>query len=90
MSFQIHALAIDTFKPLFSMSDEELAEKRAKRIIVDSNPGFPCRVSLSDAEVGETVIPTNFEHFAVESPYRSSHAIYIRENAVLTFEPSGG
>jgi len=89
MSFQIHALPAAKFKPLFSLSNEELAKKRALRMVVESNPGSPCRVSLVDAEVGETVILLNFQHQPGDSPYRASHAIFVRENAEQAF-PSVG
>ena len=46
-----------------------------------TSPGFPCRVSLRDADVGETLLLLNYEHLPVASPYRSSHAIYVREYA---------
>ena len=48
-------------------------------MVADENPGFPCRVSLKDAEVGESVLLMNYEHQPASSPYRSSHAIFIRE-----------
>lgn len=48
---------------------------------VDSQPGYPCRVSLKDVEVGETVLFMNYEHLSVSSPYRSSHAIFVQEGA---------
>ena len=38
-------------------------------------------MSLRDAEPGETLLLLNFEHLAVASPYRSRHAIYVREYA---------
>jgi len=43
-----------------------------------SKPGFPCRISLTDAEVGEEVILVHYEHHTVASPFRASHAIYVR------------
>ncbi|MBU2676571.1 MAG: DUF1203 domain-containing protein [Gammaproteobacteria bacterium] len=49
-------------------------------MIVDSNPGYPCRVSLQDAEIGESVLLMNYEHQTLPTPYRSSHAIFVREN----------
>jgi len=49
------------------------------RQVVDHKPGFPCRVSLTDAEIGETVLLLNYEHLPVHSPYRASHAIYVRQ-----------
>lgn len=81
MSFRISALPTARFKPLFALSDEELAARGAKRLIVDQCPGFPCRVSLVDAQVGEVVLLTNYEHQAASSPYRAAHAIFVRENA---------
>ncbi len=81
MSFQIHALDPEAFAPLFEMSDERLRRLNARREIVATSPGTPCRVSLVDAEVGETVILTHFEHQPADSPYRASHAIFVREGA---------
>lgn len=79
MSFQIHALPESLFADLFSIPDSELAKRSARRVVVEANPGFPCRVSLADAEVGETVILVNFEHQPNDTPYRSTHAIFVRE-----------
>ncbi|WP_129642412.1 DUF1203 domain-containing protein [Peristeroidobacter agariperforans] len=81
MSFQITGLPLSQFSPLFSMSDEELARQGALRVTADECPGFPCRVSLQDAEIGEQLILLNYEHLPVATPYRSRHAIYVREAA---------
>lgn len=78
MSFRITGLAPEPFQPLFALSDAELAARGAVRRIADRKPGFPCRVSLTDAEPGQEVILTHFEHHAVASPFRASHAIYVR------------
>jgi hypothetical protein len=77
--FTVRALPSEQFQELFSLSDEELQKRRARRVVVDSKPGFPCRVSLQDAELGEEVILTNFAHLASDSPFRSTHAIYVRK-----------
>lgn len=82
MSFQITGLRRATFAPLFALTDAELAARNAVRMVADKRPGFPCRVSLRDAEPGESVLLVNYEHLAVASPYRSRHAIFVRENAV--------
>jgi hypothetical protein len=79
MAFRITGLSPEPFQPLFSMSDGELAAHRAVRRIADSRPGFPCRISLTDAEPGQEVILVHHEHHAVASPFRASHAIYVRE-----------
>jgi hypothetical protein len=79
MTFKISALPASNFKALFSLSDEELAARGAMRRIVDKCPGFPCRVSLADAKIGEVVLLTNYEHQPASTPYRSNHAIFVRE-----------
>jgi hypothetical protein len=81
MGFQISALSVDQFAHLFDLGDEALAKQGVERMVVDSNPGYPCRVSLQDAEVGESVLLMNYEHQPMPTPYRSSHAIFIRERA---------
>jgi len=53
--------------------------KLGSRALSDNRPGFPCRVSLRDADAGDTLVLVHFEHHPVRSPYRASHAIYIRE-----------
>ena len=85
MDFRITGLPAAPFAPLFAMTDEELARHRALRRTCDEKPGFPCRVSLEDAEPGEEVLLVNFEHLPVDSPYRASHAIYVRARASETF-----
>ena len=41
-------------------------------------PGYPCRVSLADAQAGDELLLLNYEHHAVASPYRMRFAIYVR------------
>ena len=47
----------------------------------DTRPGFPCRVTLEDAEPGESLILVNHASHDVETPFRSTYAIYVREGA---------
>ncbi len=84
MSFQIHALPAEPFQRLFSMNDEELRARNAKRVVVEECPGSPCRVSLKDAAVGETVILLHYEHQPAATSYRASHAIFVRADAAQT------
>lgn len=78
MSFRISGLPAGQFAHWFTLSDAELQQRNAVRRVADSKPGYPCRISLTDADIGEEVLLINYEHLAVDSPYRSSHAIYIR------------
>jgi hypothetical protein len=86
-SFQFHGLAAEPFRPLFSMSDEQLAAHGARRLIADECPGFPCRISLADAEVGEPVWLIHYAHHDVDSPYRASGPIFVR-SGVETARPA--
>lgn len=79
--FQFVALPIEHFTHLVSMTDEELESVGARRMEVDEHPGFPCRVSLVDAPVGERVILTHFQHHDANSPYQSAGPIFVREVA---------
>jgi hypothetical protein len=78
MNYTVHGLSPDPFMPLYGLTDDELAKRRARRVVVDG-PGFPERIELRDAEPGETLLLINFEHQDADTPYRSSHAIYVRE-----------
>jgi hypothetical protein len=70
------------------MPPHELQRHRAVLRVADAKPGFPCRVSLEDASIGERVLLVHFEHLAVDSPFRASHAIYVREGTrTRTFAP---
>ncbi|HVI99376.1 MAG TPA: DUF1203 domain-containing protein [Sphingomonas sp.] len=81
MSYVITGIDPAPFRPLYGLSDDELAAHGAIRMTVDENPGFPCRITLEDAEPGETVLLLNHEHLPVDTPYRSRHAIFVREGA---------
>src|SRR5207245_9904454 len=61
--------------------DNELAQKGARRLMVNAKPEFPCRVSLQDADIGERVILMPFVNHDVESPYRASGPVFVRETA---------
>jgi hypothetical protein len=79
--FQITALPIEEFSSLLNQSDAELRTIGARRMVADKKPGFPCRVSLVDAEPGEEVLLVNFTHHDVHSPYHGDGPIFIRVKA---------
>jgi len=81
MSFQIKGLKAAEFAALAGLTDAELRARGARRVTADHFPGFPCRVSLVDAQPGERLLLVNYEHQPADGPYRSRHAVYVRENA---------
>ncbi|MEO6581271.1 MAG: DUF1203 domain-containing protein [Sphingomicrobium sp.] len=80
MHFIVRGLPPEPFVPLYGLSDEGLARHRARRVMVNGT-GFPERIEMRDATPGETLLLVNFEHQDADSPYRSSHAVYVREGA---------
>ncbi len=88
-SFRLIALPAERFAGLFEKSEAELRAIAARRMVVDDKPGYPCRVSLVDAEIGETVVLLNYEHQFASSPYRAAGPIFIRRGAV-TARPAVG
>ena len=81
MSYRITGLDPTPFRPLYGLSEEALAAQGARRMIADAKPGFPDRVELRDAEPGESLLLLNYTHLPVDTPYRSAHAIFVREGA---------
>jgi Protein of unknown function (DUF1203) len=80
MTYRIEGLNRSDFASLFAMSAAELSDQGAVRVTADG-PGFPCRISLEDAQAGETLILLNYTSHDVATPYRSRYAIYVREQA---------
>ncbi len=77
-SFQIVGLSPAPFEPLFALSPGELAARGIRRVRAGAKPGFPCRISLVDADPGDELLLLPFEHQAENSPYRASGPIYVK------------
>ncbi|MEO9468510.1 DUF1203 domain-containing protein [Parasphingorhabdus sp.] len=77
MTYQITGL-----NPVEMFHDKNESEISVVRVTATSKPGFPCRVSLVDAEEGEELIVFHHVSHDVSSPYRSAYAIYARTAAV--------
>ena len=81
MHYAVRGLDPKPFEPLFGLPDEALAARGVVRMMVTEKPSFPCRVSLTDREIGETVLLLNHVSHDVAGPYRASHAIFVTEGA---------
>lgn len=86
MSFRVTGLDPAPFRHLYGLSDLALARFGAERHVADATPGFPDRVELRDAEPGERLLLLNYTHQAGETPYRASHAIFVREGAERAYD----
>lgn len=78
MSFRLTGLDPAPFRPLFALSDSELAERGIARMAAPESA--PCRILLDDAEPGEPVLLLNFEHLPAPSAYRGSGPIFVSES----------
>ncbi len=78
MTYQITGLSPEIARPFEGATAEKLAELGAVQMTAVSKPGFPCRISLEDAEVGEELILFHHMSHDVDSPYRNSYAIFAR------------
>jgi hypothetical protein len=81
MAYRITGLSPALFQDLWSMDDDALAALHARRVVADSDRGFPCRISLQDAHAGESLLLLTYHHHDVEGPYRASGPIFVRQQA---------
>lgn len=86
MSFRITGLSADLFRHLYGLSDQELALHGVKRYIADKSPGFPDRIEMRDALIGEKLLLLNHVCQPANTPYRATHAIFVREGAEYTYD----
>jgi hypothetical protein len=78
MTYVVKGIDPAPYRHLFGLSDEQLAKQGVVRMTV-TDPTFPCRVSLTDREIGESVLLLNHVSHDVANPYRASHAIFVTE-----------
>ncbi len=81
MTYRIEGLPEAEFEALSKLSDIELAERGARRVIADADRGYPCRVTLEDARLGDSLILFSYTSHDVRTPYHTTYAIYVREGA---------
>jgi len=84
--YRITGLPAAPFVHLYDLSDQALARHGAMRCRVDAPAAYPDRIELRDAEVGESVILVNHLHQPADNAFRSSHAIFVLEGAVNSYD----
>ena len=84
MDYVISGLPLQSFQPLFGLDENSLRERGIVRQVAEGKPGFPCRITLQDAEPGETLLLLPWTHLDADTPYRASGPIFVREAARTT------
>ncbi len=79
-NFIIQPLHYSSFQHLFKLDTAALSQRGMVKMIVDEFPGYPCRVSLEDAKIGEEVLLIPYNHHDVDSPYKATGPIFVRKN----------
>ena len=86
MAFRITGLSPEPFRHLYGLSEAALAEKGIVRRVVEPDTGFPDRIEMREGRPGEVFLLLNHLCQPADSPYRASHAIYVREGAEETYD----
>ena len=81
IDFQVSGIQEQEWQALWNQKNEDSLFVGVQRMIVDAKPGYPCRKSLVDAEIGEEVLLFTYEHHRADSPYRASGPVFVRTNA---------
>ena len=89
MSYRVLGLDPGPFRHLYGLSEAELAAHGVRVHIADATPGYPDRVELRDAAPGERVLLLNHTHQPADTPYRASHAIFVRDGAEHVYDRVG-
>jgi hypothetical protein len=86
MNFRMQGLSPEPFINLYGLTDDELSARSVKRYIANACPGFPDRIEMRDVDQGAAVLLVNHMHQPGDTPYRASHAIFVREGAERAYD----
>ncbi len=86
MDFRIRGIDPEPYQHLFGLSEAELKKHGALRYVVDEVPGYPDRIEMREGNIGETMLLLNYESQPANTPYRATHAIFLREGAKSAYD----
>jgi len=86
MDFRVVGLSPEPFRRLYGLSEPGLAAHGVIRYVADESPGYPDRIEMREAKVGETLLLLNHVCQPAETPYRATHAIFVREGAEENYD----
>lgn len=79
MSFRIAGLDPALFTDVRMKPADILAAKGVERVRVQAAHSAPCRISLDDADIGESVLLLSYDHQPATTPYQQQGPIFVRE-----------
>lgn len=82
MGFRVTGLDPAALVGLTEQGHPAFADAYVERVVADGKPGYACRLTLEDAEAGETLLLFHHVSHDVKTPYRAAYAIYVREAAL--------
>jgi hypothetical protein len=89
MSFRIQGLSPAPFANLYGLSEADLAARGVVRYVADDTFNYPDRIEMRHLALGETALLLNHVCQPAETPYRATHAIFVREGASKPFDEIG-
>lgn len=89
MTYRVLGLDPAPFRVLYGLDDDRLTARGVRRVVADTSPGYPDRIEMRDAAPGEALLLVNFVHQEADTPYRASHAIFVREGAERRYDCVG-
>jgi hypothetical protein len=84
-ALRIHALPVEVAAAVRAGRGDDLGNRDLRPVVCDSHPGFPCRVCLEDAAIGERLLLFSYSPFAAAAPYRAIGPIFVHERACTPF-----
>jgi len=86
MSFRIQGLSPAPFADLYGLSEADLAARGVIRYVADGNTHYPDRIEMRHIALGEAALLVNHVCQPAATPYRATHAIFVREGATQPFD----
>ena len=86
-TFQFYALPVAVAEAIYRGDSTGVD---VHEVTADAHPGYPCRLSLEDATVGETLYALSYEHQAAQNPYRASGPYFRSPGAAAGRTRPGG
>lgn len=77
MAFIIQGLDPSLFGSVLDQKQVGAQDTSAPYYEVDENPGFPCRITLDDASIGQKVALVSYPHHQANTPYAQSGPIFV-------------